>query len=413
MEFTFPPPANIHTIDIDDAQDPSVLREEITETGTTPATEPPMDTKATAYTAPQEVQDDFVDDYDDDDFASDKGDTPPTYNDNAQAELSSDDESDEESEEESGDESEDDSEDSSDEDSDSSDDDNSTTSAASEKERSRGFEYTEVIDDTSKAVPADPPCDDDLGGEAIAAASTVAGVTALSSMRLRRNLIIGVILAALGAVALYYVWRKIQDMKKKIAQLEQQQEMGLNDRDVQCISTQVLQDYLKQTAVADDNAAADDGDDGDDDTVAAGWTVDEEHTEDDDGGDCTADEAPTTTHQPDVPDLTVESSRSNLDTITEATSETSDTPDDEPEGVPDQPDHMTDEQNPVDDDAEKVQPGSHEDRPADDSSEVVQTTDDAETPEPPLSGDVTETKQTPRRRSRREKKKYQGVSLSK
>ena len=403
MEFTFPPPANIHTIDIDDAQDPSVLREETTEPVTTPTAEPPMDTKATAYTAPQEVQDDFADDYDDDDFASDRGDTPRTYNDNAQAELSSGDESDEQSEDESEGESEDESEDESDEDSDSSDDssddDDSTASAASAKEKSSGFEYTEVIDDTCKAAPADPPCDDDLGGEAIAAASTVAGVTALSSMRLRRNVIIGVILAALGAMALYYVWRKIQDMKKKIAQLEQQQEMGLNDRDVQCISTQVLQDYLKQTAVADDGAVTDD------DTVAAGWTVDEEHAAGDDEGDCTADETPTA-----EPVSTVETP-SKLDTIPEATSETADTPDDEPERGPDQPDRVAPVQNPEDDDDDdddKSQPGSHEDRPADDTSGVVQTTDenvDNETPEQPLSEDVTETKQTPRRRSRREKKK--------
>ena len=380
MEFTFPPPENIHTIDIDDAQDPSVLREKTTETGTTPATEPP--------TAPQQVPDKFAD----------KGDIPRTYNDKVQAKLLSEDKQSEDESDEDSDSSEDESEDESDEDSDSSDDD-STTSAASAKERSGGFEYSEVIDDTCKAAPADPPCDDDLGGEAVAATSAVAGVAAMSSMRLRRNVIIGVILAVVGAMALYYVWRKIQDMKTKIAQLMQQQEMGLNDRDVQCISTQVLQDYLKQTAVADDGAVTDD------DTVAAGWTVDEEHAAGDDEVNCTADESATAVPVPTA------ATYQKLSAITEATSETSDTPENESQLVPEAPanDDLDNKSQPgshenrpaANDDLDnKSQPGSHEYRPANDASGVVQPT-----PEQPLEEDVTETKQTAKRRSRREKKK--------
>ena len=114
-------------------------------------------------------------------------------------------------------------------------------------DRSDGaFEYHEVIDDVSKSAHDDVVHDEDLGGEAMATASAIAGVSVMSGFRGKRTLIIGVVLAAITACAIYFIWRKMQDMKKKICQLEQQQEMGLNDRDVQLISSQVLQDYLQQ-----------------------------------------------------------------------------------------------------------------------------------------------------------------------
>lgn len=108
------------------------------------------------------------------------------------------------------------------------------------------FEYHEVIDDASKSTHDDIVHEEDLGGEAMATASAIAGVSVMSGFRGKRTLIIGVVLAAITACAMYFIWRKMQDMKKKISQLEQQQEMGLNDRDVQLISSQVLQDYLQQ-----------------------------------------------------------------------------------------------------------------------------------------------------------------------
>ena len=112
------------------------------------------------------------------------------------------------------------------------------------------FEYPEVIDDGSTAGKVRTTQDEDLGGESVAAASAVAGVTALSAFRLRRSFILGIIVTAIGACALFYLWRKMRELKKKISQLEQQQEMGLNDRDVQFISSQVLQDYLKPEQMA-------------------------------------------------------------------------------------------------------------------------------------------------------------------
>eukprot|EP00752_Nemacystus_decipiens_P004382 g4005.t1 len=193
-----------------------------------------------------------------------------------------DDESGEESEDGSEDESEDESEDDSE---DESDDDASTSSELSDSGKKgvdNAFEYAEVIDDASKAEPADAPHDEDLGGEVITAASAVAGVAAFSGMRSRRNLIVGVVLAALGAIALYYIWRKMQDMKNKISRLEKQQDMGLNDKDVQCISSQVLEDYLKQVEAEDDGDEANEpSDDGSDDATSSSLDTIPEGTSED------------------------------------------------------------------------------------------------------------------------------------
>lgn len=118
--------------------------------------------------------------------------------------------------------------------------------AESAQEHPEPFEYPEVIDDASKTASGDAAHDEDLGGEAIAAASTIAGASVLSGLRGKRGLVLGILLTAILACALYFIWRKMQDMKNKIIQLEKQQEMGLNDRDGQVISSQVLEDYLKQ-----------------------------------------------------------------------------------------------------------------------------------------------------------------------
>lgn len=127
-----------------------------------------------------------------------------------------------------------------------SDDDGAHGDYTAESAHPEPFEYAEVIDDASKTASGDAAHDEDLGGEAIAAASTIAGASVLSGLRGKRGLVLGILLTAILACALYFIWRKMQDMKNKIIQLEKQQEMGLNDRDVQVISSQVLEDYLKQ-----------------------------------------------------------------------------------------------------------------------------------------------------------------------
>ena len=245
MDFVLSTPVEIHTIDVTDSDDPHVLQAIPESTAVSHG-----DTHSTSHTAEEvPLEDDAASSQEAEDASargSAEGAQPSEDESDAESGDESDEESNEGSEQEVGYESSDESgdDDSGDESSDDSSDEEQPTS-----EKDEAFEYAEVIDDGSKPIPTDAPHDEDLGGEAIAAASTVAGVTALSSMRLRRNLIIGAIITALGAVALYYLWRKMQDMKKKICQLEQQQEMGLNDRDVQFISSQVLEDYLKQEAV--------------------------------------------------------------------------------------------------------------------------------------------------------------------
>lgn len=407
MDFVLSPPVEIHTIDVNDTDDPSVLQAI------------PEDTYSTSHIV--------------DDAASSQGalvgHTAEDESDAGSGEESdeqSDEESDEGSEAEGGDESSDESGDdeSGDESSDdSSDEEQGTASVTSEKDdayEDSAFEYAEVIDDGSKAIPADAPHDEDLGGEAVAAASAVAGVTALSSMRLRRNLIVGVILTALGAAALYYLWRKMQDMKKKISQLEQQQEMGLNDRDVQFISSQVLEDYLQQEVAREDAARVADKIGGEDTS-----SLDEDSDQPPTVSDGAADETSS------------EGALNSLDTIPEG-SEASETlgtlelesglagdgdaasvtgaADVSPPEVCDTPhavvaphtDELTEEEPPADGDP--PQQPSHEDVLSDVGG-VFDVPAGALVPEP--SDGAVDAKEPKRRRSRREKKNNQVESHSK
>lgn len=208
MTFVLTAPTELHTIDVNDPCDPSIEPPEI---------EPKAETNGEAQANKQNpsivvkmVQDNMSDssESDSDNSDSDGSDTGDK--------------------------------------SDSSDDDSTDADESDGSEADAPFEYDEVIDDASKTASDDVVHEEDLGGEAMATASAIAGVSVVSGLREKRTLIIVFVLAAVIACALYFFWRKIQDMKKKLCQLEQQQEMGINDRDVQLISSQVLQEFLQQ-----------------------------------------------------------------------------------------------------------------------------------------------------------------------
>lgn len=121
-----------------------------------------------------------------------------------------------------------------------------------DKDETVQFDFEEVIDDASKTPQSGHIEDEDIGGEVVTAATTIAGASAVSCFHAKRSLLVGIAVAVLVACALYYIWRKFEDMKNKLLQLQQQQEMSLNDRDVQVISSQVLQDYLREEDAKED-----------------------------------------------------------------------------------------------------------------------------------------------------------------
>lgn len=128
-----------------------------------------------------------------------------------------------------------------------------TTPRQKKENATERFDYEDVIDDTSNTPSKNQVHDEDIGGEVVATASIV-GASAVSSFRGKRSLIIYIVVMLVVACILYYMWTKIHDLKKKILQLEQQQEMSLNDRDVQAISSQVIEDYLREEDEAEDTS---------------------------------------------------------------------------------------------------------------------------------------------------------------
>lgn len=98
--------------------------------------------------------------------------------------------------------------------------------------------------------------DEDIGGQSVASASVVAaGLVGSSMVTSNRKGVMVVALVSFGimTIVIYTLWKKINEMRKEIKELEKQQDMGLNDKDVQSITTQVLEDFLRrETMTASD-----------------------------------------------------------------------------------------------------------------------------------------------------------------
>ena len=109
------------------------------------------------------------------------------------------------------------------------------------------FEYPDVIDGASKIGPNPNLFDEDIGGQTIDSASVVAaGAVGSAIMGKRNTIIISIVVAGVFSYIMYLMYLKIADLRREIANLESQQEMGLNDKDVKAISTQVLEDFLRE-----------------------------------------------------------------------------------------------------------------------------------------------------------------------
>ena len=98
--------------------------------------------------------------------------------------------------------------------------------------------------------------DEDIGGQSIAqsviAASVVSGFAASRKRSTWVPVVLGV--AAMGIVgfAVYYFMRRFNQLQKKIRILEENQDMSLNDKDVEAITTKVLEDILDEEGKEDD-----------------------------------------------------------------------------------------------------------------------------------------------------------------
>ena len=130
-----------------------------------------------------------------------------------------------------------------------SDDDDSEESSDDESENEEPdiFEYPDVIEGASKIGDVPNLFDEDIGGQTIDSASIVAaGAVGSAIFGKRNNIVIGIAVAGVLSYIMYLLYAKIADLRKEISNLERQQEMGLNDKDVQEISTQVLEDFLRE-----------------------------------------------------------------------------------------------------------------------------------------------------------------------
>lgn len=138
--------------------------------------------------------------------------------------------------------------DSSDESSDESSDDSSDGSdeESDSDEEEVGFEYPDVIDGASKIGKAENAYDEDIGGQAVDSVSVLAaGVAGTALVGRKSSLVLGLCASGIVAYVIYLLWIKIGELRKEVARLEKQQDMGLNDKDVKVITTQVLEDFLK------------------------------------------------------------------------------------------------------------------------------------------------------------------------
>ena len=88
--------------------------------------------------------------------------------------------------------------------------------------------------------------DEDLGGESVASASVIAGLAGCSMISSNRKGWALFAFASIGvlSVVIYMLWKKIQELNKNINTIEKNQDMGLSDKDVESITTQVLEDFL-------------------------------------------------------------------------------------------------------------------------------------------------------------------------
>ena len=113
------------------------------------------------------------------------------------------------------------------------------------------FEYGEVIDNNSShnVDSKTPHFDEDIGGQSIASASIVAAGLLGCTVDKKSNknmFLFGAVFLGIIGIASYFIWMKVNEMKKEISKLELQQNMVLDEKDIESVVAETIEGYLKR-----------------------------------------------------------------------------------------------------------------------------------------------------------------------
>ena len=109
---------------------------------------------------------------------------------------------------------------------------------------SNEFSYGEVMGDNQPEIMMD----DDIGGRSVASLAVASGIMGTGVIAKKYNkttILTGVLVTGFVVFVSYMVWRKVQELKKDIERLELQQTMTLNDKDVEVITLDTIDTYIK------------------------------------------------------------------------------------------------------------------------------------------------------------------------
>jgi len=102
--------------------------------------------------------------------------------------------------------------------------------------------------------------DEDIGGKSVASVAVASGIVggSLVMKNKKRNMIItGIIVSGVIALISYFIWKKISDMKKELERVEIQQNMLLNDKDVEVITLDTIESYIRDQQGSQEHVSED------------------------------------------------------------------------------------------------------------------------------------------------------------
>ena len=118
-----------------------------------------------------------------------------------------------------------------------------------EKEEDQ-FEYGDVLVDVASSHHPDgkgQDFDEDIGGESVASVMLATGAIGYSIHKSKKGLVaMGILFVGIVMVSSYVIWRKFKEMKEEIKRLELQQNMSLSDKDVEVITLNTIDGFIKQ-----------------------------------------------------------------------------------------------------------------------------------------------------------------------
>jgi len=122
------------------------------------------------------------------------------------------------------------------------------------------FEYGDVMDGSHTHRDEQIDMDEDIGGKSVASVAVASGIVggSLVMKNKKRNMIItGIIVSGVIALISYFIWKKISDMKKELERVEIQQNMLLNDKDVEVITLDTIESYIRDQQGSQEHVSED------------------------------------------------------------------------------------------------------------------------------------------------------------